>query len=191
MSNNSQLGDDPQPADDSQAPPADDSQRTKIIEAVRTPLGIFTLIVLVVEGVLGAVTATGGATDPNRTLLISSMIGIIVLLIVTVGVIAFVKPEALWGKRYSALEDQFADSLGKDIFEAWNPYLANDQTSRLEAYNFLQSVLEDSMYYAAPTTKRFTQVLIGTLVKRAQLRDKRPPAVLGVVQRTKSPKTSS
>lgn len=73
------------------------SQRIDIIQGVRTPLGFFVLVVLVVEALLG-ITA-GLSQGPDRTRLINGMLILIFLLVVIVTLLAFFRPEALGGKR--------------------------------------------------------------------------------------------
>lgn len=67
----------------------------KLPRNVRSPLGFFTLVVLITETILG--TVAGRASGPDFTLLIVSMVAIIVLLVVIVACIAYRQPEALIG----------------------------------------------------------------------------------------------
>lgn len=71
--------------------------RIKIIQTVQSPLGFFTLVVLVVEVILGIMDSLSAGTD--RTYLIFGMIGLIFLLVVIVALFAAFRPEALSGKR--------------------------------------------------------------------------------------------
>jgi hypothetical protein len=71
--------------------------RVNIIETVQTPLGFFTLTVLVVEVILGLVATFSQGSD--RSYLIISMIALIFLLVVIVAGFAYYRPEALRGKR--------------------------------------------------------------------------------------------
>ncbi len=73
------------------------SNRLGIIKTVQTPLGFFTLTVLIVELILGiAVNSTQGQ---NKGFLIISMVFLIFLLVAIVAGFAFFRPEALSGKR--------------------------------------------------------------------------------------------
>jgi hypothetical protein len=74
------------------------SNRIEIIETVQTPLGFFTLTVLIVEVVLGFVANISQGRD--RTYLIIGMVVLIFLLVIIVSAFAYFKPEALTGKRY-------------------------------------------------------------------------------------------
>jgi len=73
------------------------SNRVSIIETVQTPLGFFTLTVLVVEIILGI--AANFSQGSDRTYLIISMIVLIFLLVLIVAGFAYFRPEALRGKR--------------------------------------------------------------------------------------------
>ena len=73
------------------------SSRVSIIETVQTPLGFFTLSVLIVEIIIG-ITANF-SQGSERTYLIICMIALIVLLVVIVASFAYFRPEALMGKR--------------------------------------------------------------------------------------------
>ncbi len=73
------------------------SNRVRIIETVQTPLGFFTLTVLVVEVILGLVVNFN--QEPDRTYLIIGMLILIFLLIVIVSAFTYLNPEALTGKR--------------------------------------------------------------------------------------------
>jgi len=74
--------------------------RVSIIETVQTPLGFFTLTVLVVEVILGI--AANFSQGSDRSNLIVSMITLIFILVAIVAGFAFFRPEALRGKRPAA-----------------------------------------------------------------------------------------
>lgn len=71
--------------------------RVSILNTVQTPLGFFTLTVLVVELILGIVANSTQGSD--RSYLIGSMIFLIFFLVAIVAVFAFFRPEALSGRR--------------------------------------------------------------------------------------------
>ncbi|MCK4488198.1 MAG: hypothetical protein KAU38_15750 [Desulfobacterales bacterium] len=73
------------------------SNRLDVIQTVKTPLGFFTLAVLVVEVILGISANFSQGTD--RTYLIIGMLGLIFLLVIIVAGLAIFRPEALSGKR--------------------------------------------------------------------------------------------
>lgn len=73
------------------------SNRVSIIETVQTPLGFFTLTVLLVELILGI--AANFSQGSDRGYLIVSMIALIFLLVAIVAGFAFFRPEALSGRR--------------------------------------------------------------------------------------------
>ena len=80
------------------------ASRVDIIQMVKTPLGFFTLIVLVVEVILGISANLSQGAD--RTYLIIGMLILIFLLVIIVAGLAFFRPEALSGKRPQDLEFQ-------------------------------------------------------------------------------------
>ncbi len=102
--------------------------RAQIIETVRTPLGFFVLVVLVVEVILGGIVRFE-PDDNVRTYLVMGMLLIIIALIAIVSFFTYAKPEALTGmtpmdsethqllisaRKYAALQDKL---LGEWQFE--------------------------------------------------------------------------
>lgn len=73
------------------------SLRASIIRSVTTPLGFFSLVVLVAEAILGGVAIFNDR--PEKTYLIIAMIGLIFLLVAIVSLFAAFRPEALFGLR--------------------------------------------------------------------------------------------
>lgn len=73
------------------------SGKAEIIDTVQTPLGFFTLVVLIVEAVFLILLPSSQNTE--HLYLIIAMIGIIFLLVLIVAVFAFYRPEALSGRR--------------------------------------------------------------------------------------------
>ncbi len=69
----------------------DQGQRIAILEAVKTPLGFFTLIALILDALL---VAAGALTD--RVFLWAAL-GVLVLLVALVAAIAMLRPDALYG----------------------------------------------------------------------------------------------
>lgn len=72
--------------------------RVGIIGAVQTPLGFFTLVVLVVEGILGSLAGTT-FSGTERSTALYGMLAIIGALIIVVACFAVFRPEALSGIR--------------------------------------------------------------------------------------------
>ena len=72
--------------------------RISIISAVKTPLGFFVFVVLVVEGILG--TLSGAAlSGTDRSVALYGMLSLIGALIAVVVLLAVFRPEALAGAR--------------------------------------------------------------------------------------------
>jgi hypothetical protein len=72
--------------------------RTSIISAVKTPLGFFALVVLVVEGILGTLSGTA-LSGSDRSVALYGMLALIGVLIAVVFSLAVFRPEALAGAR--------------------------------------------------------------------------------------------
>jgi hypothetical protein len=160
-------------------PPKDMTERQNLAEAIKTPLGFFSLIVIVIESLLGGLALASSGTD--RTFLIYVIPGILVLLILLVAAIGVLRPEALWGKRYSALEESFATGLGEELYNALDGALGNlEEMAREEAYDVLREIITSSPQARSRTTRKFCQVLAETIIRRAKLKRKLQEA-LGVV----------
>ena len=71
-----------------------------VIDSVKSPLGFFVLVVLVVEAIFGVIV--GLSAGDERTLAIKGMLAIIIGLILVVGVIAFFRPSQLLNQPASA-----------------------------------------------------------------------------------------
>jgi hypothetical protein len=91
------------------------SDRVDIIQAVKTPLGFYSLVVLVIEGIFGIVANSSQGTD--RTYIITGMLLLIFLLVIIVASFAFFRPGALLGLPRD--EDSLAGSLGS-AFETFD-----------------------------------------------------------------------
>lgn len=78
--------------------------RVELINAVRTPLGFFVLVVLIVEIILGITTNFSSGND--RTYLIIGMLVLIVLLVLIVAGMAIFRPTSLYGLPMPVLEDK-------------------------------------------------------------------------------------
>jgi hypothetical protein len=144
--------------------------RQSIIEAVKTPLGFFALAVLVVEALLGSLALNSSGDD--RAFLIRVIPAILSGLVVLVALIAIFKPEALWGQRYRALEQAFAEFLGNRVFEALDGYLANlEKTAREEAYAVFRASVASGRYADQAETKRFCEWFVAAILSHAKLRE--------------------
>jgi hypothetical protein len=93
----------------------DAETRGSIIAAVKTPLGFFVLVVLVVEAILGITAGLSGG--PDRTYLVLGMIGLIFLLILIVAGCALFRPEALAGRRPALDVDELQELIKLKIRE--------------------------------------------------------------------------
>jgi hypothetical protein len=76
---------------------AHNESRSSIIQTVQTPLGFFVLVVLFVEAAAGAFALAASSAD--RTYIVLTMLGLVLLLIIIVSLLAYHRPEALAGLR--------------------------------------------------------------------------------------------
>ncbi len=79
------------------------SSRVAIINAVKTPLGFFVLVVLVVEVALGGLAAK--AEGENQLVALYGMLVVVLALIAVVAFFSYRRPEALIGERPPASDD--------------------------------------------------------------------------------------
>ncbi|HLF25510.1 MAG TPA: hypothetical protein VJG32_04185 [Anaerolineae bacterium] len=147
-------------------------ERRSLIEAIKTPLGFYSLVILIVDASFMGLAVTSSGNE--RTVLVYAVMGIMVLLVLTVGGIAVWKPEALWGKRYLALEESFARALGEEIYTALDSYLSTlgDDERLEEVYGLLQQTIASSPYARSKYTRQFCQVLVETIIRRSNLIEK-------------------
>ncbi|HST47731.1 hypothetical protein [Jatrophihabitans sp.] len=76
-------------------------RRASIIEAVKTPLGFYALVVLVAEAILSVATAATDGID--RTILVIGMVAALIGLILLVAGISLWRPRALYGEAHTVV----------------------------------------------------------------------------------------
>lgn len=146
------------------------SNRVDIIQAVRTPLGFFSLVVLVVEVILGVTANFSQGID--RTYLIVGMLILIFFLVIIVAAFAFFRPEALSGERAddstaaslsSGVKtfDRLSDEIEATITNQPQPQDAHPHRFRIErigksvvAYQLMQNFSDDHFNQLPPDIKR-------------------------------------
>jgi len=96
--------------------------KARILAAVTSPLGFFTLMLLIVESALGLVLAAAALSDDQKWTVILCMIGIFVLvLLIVAGLAAFAPKNLVFGKEEhahtapSALRDQIEDLIHANV----------------------------------------------------------------------------
>lgn len=142
---------------------------SKIIEAIKTPLGFFSLIVLVIEALLGGIALATDARE-DRMLIIQYIIGILVLMIIIVTLISLFRPEALWGERYVPLDDIFAVGLAEEFHAVFDGYLRNmSEEARREAYKLFEESMVSSPHIHTTEARKFSKKLVAHLINRAKL----------------------
>lgn len=105
----------------------DQSRWAVIIGATKTPLGFYSLVVLVSEAIMA--TAIPFADDV-RPILVGGMLGILGILIVIVSVFAYVRPEALGGENVSKFVE--GGSVNTNLREEMRCQIRSDIDQALE-----------------------------------------------------------
>lgn len=104
-----------------------DKSRVSIIQSVQTPLGFFTLVVLITEAILGILASKASGQD--FTILVISMCVFMFLLVSVVAYISFTKPELLTTKA-NQKDEIFLSPLPPDA-----PIQIREQFSKLKNEN--------------------------------------------------------
>jgi len=155
--------------------------RLGVIGAVRTPIAFLTLVVLVVESVLGAVVLT--TSGPERLTIVYIFSGLLILAIAVVCAIAYLRPEALRGKN-SVVDETvtFAVRVSTEVYFVLNMYLSNlDPKVREEAYETLSENVETSRVFDSKTMKEASKQFAGNVRDKAAI-GKRSNATLGPIK---------
>lgn len=107
------------------------TDRVGIINAVKSYLGFFVLIVLVVEAVLGAVAL--GTQGSNQLVALYGMLFIVVVLIVVVSFFAYLKPDALLRaiKSRQVQGGQPLQEFSDSVSGHWWEFIKPDETSAI------------------------------------------------------------
>jgi len=147
--------------------PQSTDERRNIIEAVKTPLGVFSLALLVVETLFGSLVLATSGTD--RTFLLYAVVGILFLIIFLVAGIAVLRPEALWGKRYFSVETIFAESLAEDIHRVLDASLSNleARVDQQQAWVALTEIIGRRRPGFPTAYSRFREALADGIQRRA------------------------
>ena len=139
--------------------------RASLINTIKTPLGFFSLIALIVEAMLG-----GMALKLNSPNLGYAAVALLALLILAVSALTFASPSALIGKNEAATDEKFAVGLGEEFYTALDGYYDNlTPQEREEAYRFLEELLRSSPHSHSPEQKKFCNKLAETVIRKANL----------------------
>ncbi len=129
-----------------QSPKQDRSERVAIISAVKTPLGFFVLVVLVLEAVLGAIALQ--TAGQNQLVALYGMLAVVGALIAIVAFFAYSNPSALQRSEESVCSSAAQPLLdfSRRICGHWWEYIRPDEP-------FALSFVEIHPYAAAGTVK--------------------------------------
>lgn len=139
--------------------------RVSLINAIKTPLGFFSLIALIVEAMLG-----GLAWKLNSPNLGYAAVALLALLIIVVGILTLTNPGSLSGKNETSIDEKFAVGLGEEFYTAlYGYYDGLKPDDREEAYRFLEGLLKSSLHAHTAEQKKFCGKVAETVVHKANL----------------------
>ena len=134
-------------------PPAGSPSRLDVIGAVTSPLGFFTLVVLIAESLFGLLLAVNKVPENMRSGLIWAMVALIFFLVVAVAGMAILRPESLYkpNRRWAASEttpkivEERLARLPQIVFEE------KPAPSVGVWYQEIRPVLHQAIQYTVPT----------------------------------------
>jgi hypothetical protein len=91
-----------------------DRDQATIIGAVKTPLGLFALVVLVIEVVLGGLAAK--ATGRDFTILAAGLVGTLVAVVILMVILAIVRPQLFMSRADTGSADNHPVDYRYDVF---------------------------------------------------------------------------
>lgn len=134
--------------DSNLAKQAPKDNKAEIINAVKTPLGFFTLTVLLVEVVFGIVASMSSGND--KTYLINGMMILIFVLVFIVAGMAVFRPTALYGKPETSKEKAISTDKAlekmNELSKKFDDYIEKD----VETEN-ITSIVDDTLEHTRDT----------------------------------------
>jgi hypothetical protein len=141
------------------------TKRVTLIKAVKTPLGFFVFVVLILDSVFGVLVAVNPVE--HKLFLLIAMVGMALFTIIVVALIACFRPEALDGERNILLLPFLAECLGKDVFAAFDDAMRSNPAKRMRAYAKLINLITGAQYYQARETRGFVQAYLNAITATA------------------------
>jgi len=114
-------------------------ERKSIISAVKTPLGFFVLVVLIIEVILGL--SLGGIPQQERVYITYALVGLLFLLIGIVSLMAVYKPNSLGMPTQLSNADN-NDFIGVTIPNPYTPIFTAKNLSVTDFEKEIQNKLE-------------------------------------------------
>jgi hypothetical protein len=153
------------------APPeSQERNRRGLIQAITDPLRLFALVVLAVEAmVLGSANIT--SNPQNQFMLYAGAVAIVLVTIIMVGVIAFIRPDALRGQSPVNLLG-LGDSLSEDVWNSMDGVLGNleSEDEQTDAWATLMSNVSRLRPGELETVRQFRNALVEGIRVRAEAR---------------------
>jgi hypothetical protein len=142
-----------------------------IIAAVKTPLGFFSLVILVLESFLGALAVKSSGSVQVYLVVIFAVVLVLVILIVA---LTTLYPMHKDEREKLKENDSFAAGLGEEIYVALDGSLSNLSSEERElAYELLRDSMTDSPHATSNVEKHFFLIVAKTIIRKAQLRGRR------------------
>jgi hypothetical protein len=139
--------------------PRQRESRAAIIQTVQTPLGFFTLVVLVVEAILGATAGLIQGTE--RNIVIAAKLLLIFTLVLIVSLLAYHRPEALRGLRQAPtrLQAEAATSV-PEVLLVPKPKIFCAASAEFEKLGFEKdlAVIDDSFRRCMHSARGLTSI---------------------------------
>jgi hypothetical protein len=135
--------------------------KLRLVEAVRTPLNLFVLIVVIADA--GLLAGIPLAQPDLKDIMLYAAIGLIVLVLMVVAALAAWRPGNLF---YS--EQSLAHSLGVDIFEAVDMYVSNleSEKEQVEAFKSVVGLIRDAR---DPQHRRVRRAIADVIQHRVEI----------------------
>jgi ubiquinone/menaquinone biosynthesis C-methylase UbiE len=124
--------------------------RVAIIDAVKTPLGFFTLVVLVTEALIGTLVAVGRLTNAGW---IWAMIALIFLLVIVVALMAYFRPEALYKLNTRPPAPPTTPTVVEERLASAAVIVGEEKPAPAAGvwYKDIRPVLHQAVHYTVPT----------------------------------------
>jgi ubiquinone/menaquinone biosynthesis C-methylase UbiE len=128
--------------------PTESQSRSNIIRAVTSPLGFFTLVVLITETMILLIVGKRESSP-----LAGAMVGLIVLLVAVVAVMGYYRPESLYPLARKRREPETTPEVVVKRLETSAPIAFEDEPPPLAGawYKAIRPVLHEAIQYTVPT----------------------------------------
>lgn len=119
--------------------------KVNIINAVKTPLGFFVLVVLIVEMIFGI--SANISSGNERTLLIIGMMALVFFMVLIVAIMAWVRPDSLYGKSALPKMKNKEELSYKESIERMNDSIKriDEYVGKINATEKITTIVDDTL----------------------------------------------